>query len=652
MATKRKGGADAVHDPSALYVGDLPDNWTADDVQDLHVNLGLADGTLVDVKFLPKKLRGETGCAILRYTDNASAARALAVLNGIPVETSSGQQKTVRARYADSQTKVARTARPAAAQPKPHMAGYPSAYYTKGGPPLGQMLQQGPSWAGAGWASAAAPHHGSSGAGQNTHLPSVYVSEIPAEFTDQSINAFHSSIGLNSLVGVKFLPRKISGLTGSVMLRYSSDAAALQAVQRLNGHPVNLSTGAVKYLIAKLASPPKGDEDNEWSIVPDGPSPPAALEPPEAPSPGCDPSSLYLADVPLGFSKEAMQRLHHESNLDTPMSMKYLPQKLDGETFCVILRYSTPESAKQAIQALHCLSVMTPSGKQRFITARFASLKRSEAEDALENGQAPTPRSPGGHEAPIIGAPDPGSPGDWGSNDWSSGSAASGGTPEDESLLPSAYVSDLPGEITEEGIRQLLTEVGLDQSMMVCVKFLPRKIQVNSICAILRCHEMGSVNEIVGALSGHTVSLANGQTRHLIARVADPPKSSARATFAASGGYTAGSARSTGMRQDMMPPSALQPTDLYVSEVPVDWNEEYVTSFHGEVGLDPASVASVKILERRHISYPTGAAIIRYVDHAAASSAMAALQGRPVLIPGGERHLVARFADPPRKGGQ
>merc|ERR1719189_3320092 len=102
------------------------------------------------------------------------------------------------------------------------------------------------------------------------------------------------------------------------------------------------------------------------------------------------------------------------------MSMKYLPQKLDGETFCVILRYGTPEAAKQAIQALHCLSVKTPLGKQRFITARFASLKRSEAEDALENGQ-PLARSPGGPETPTIGGPDPGGPGDWGSNDWGSG---------------------------------------------------------------------------------------------------------------------------------------------------------------------------------------------------------------------------------------
>jgi len=651
MATKRKGGQDVAHDPSALYVGDLPDSWTADDVQELHVNLGLADGTLVDVKFLPKKLPGETGCAILRYADTSSAARALAVVSGIPVETSSGQQRTVRARYADSQTKVARTARPAAARPDLHMAAYPNAFYTKGGPPHHQMLHQGPSWAGAGagFALPAAPHHGTSGAGQNTNLPSVYVSEIPAEFTDQSINAFHSSLGLNGLVGVKFLPRKISGLTGSVMLRYSSEAAALQAVQRLNGHPVNLSTGAVKYLIAKQASPPKGSEADEWTVVPveETPTPAALPPPPEAPSVGCDPSSLYLADVPLGFSKEAMERLHHDSNLDTPLSMKFLPQKLDGETFCAILRYGSPESAKQAIQALHCLSAKTPSGKQRFITARFASLKRSEAEDGPENGQAQIVRPPGGPEAPIVGAPDSGASGDWSSADW-----GSGGIPEDESLLPSAYVSDLPGDITEDGIRQLLTEVGLDQSLMVCVKFLPRKIQVNSICAILRCHEMGSVNEIVGALSGHTVSLANGQTRHLIARVADPPKSSARAASVASGGYAAAGARATSMRQDMMPSHAPQPTDLYVSEVPVDWNEDYVTSFHGEVGLDPASVTSVKILERRHANYPTGAAIIRYVDHAAASTAMAALQGRPVLIPGGERHLVARFADPPRKGGR
>jgi len=207
---------------------------------------------------------------------------------------------------------------------------------------------------------------------------------------------------------------------------------------------------------------------------------------------------------------------------------------------------------------------------------------------------------------------------------------------DDSSMLPSAYVSDLPGNISEDGIRQLLTEAGLDQSLLVCAKFLPRRIQVNSICAILRCHDISGVNEIVNALNGYQVLLPGGQTRHLIARVADPPKSVVRVPAGCSS-------------QQGLGISFGEPTDLYISEVPVDWNEDAIVSVHTEAGADPATITSVKILERRHMSYPTGAAILRYVDHASAAAALTLLQGRPVTIPGGQRQLIVRFADPPKR---
>lgn len=303
-----------------------------------------------------------------------------------------------------------------------------------------------------------------------------------------------------------------------------------------------------------------------------------------------------------------MIRLHRDSGLEPPASIKYLPQKLDGETCCAILRYGGEEGARRAIQVLHSISVKTKSGKQKFITARFATAKKGDGEGAYENGQA--------HG---LGALQHQS--EWG---WNAGD-------EDTSKLPSAYVSDLPGSITEDGVRELLGEAGLDPSLLASVKFLPRKIQVNSICALLRCRDMFAVNDLVNALNGYQVSLPGGQTRQLIARVADPPKSS---------GWTTSSTKV---------PAAQELLDVYMSEVPVDWTEDVVVSVHAEAGGDPAALSGVKVLERRHADYPTGAAILHFVDNASAAAAMALLQGRPVNIPGGQRQLTLRFADPPKK---
>lgn len=305
-----------------------------------------------------------------------------------------------------------------------------------------------------------------------------------------------------------------------------------------------------------------------------------------------------------------MSRLHAESGLDPPSSSKYLPQKLDGETCCVILRYDHEESARRAVQALHSLSVQTPSGKQKFITARYASIKK-------EDGFEPAYDSGNGH--------------------WINPSDSKRrrtnldlpGAGDDEDVLPSAYVSDLPGEISEDGVRQLLAEVGLDPSLLVAAKFLPRKIKANSICAILRCNGMSGVNDIVNMLNGYQVLLPGGQTRSLIARVADPPKSAGKVAPAAS-------------------PAGPEPTDLYLSEVPVEWTEEAIISMHAELGGDPSALTGVKVLERRHASYPTGAAILHFVDHVSAAASMAVLQNQPVNIPGGQRQLTVRFADPPK----
>lgn len=590
MAVKRKMQTQEDKDPTALYVADLPSTWKAEDVYELHKSNGLGGASLSSVKMLPRKLSGETGCAILRYLSPQTASRAMEVMNGMITETLSGQQKAIKARFADRDQSAT----------KPHKAGPAT--------PLRFAAQMG---------ETLPARNGADANASGSSLPSVYLTEVPSEFSEQTLRSFHSSLGLGQIASLKFLPRKINNGAGSVMLRYSTTVAAQQAVARLNGHPINTSNGTVRYLIAKLADPPKGHDEPQLVLSPSGARPP----PQEAPPANCDPTSLYLADLPVGLDQTALHRLHADARVEIPESVKFLPPKLDGESCCAILRYADPEAARQAIGVLHSMSVLTRTGKQKQLTARYAAQKRSDGtEDDNFKGNAFQPTL--------------------GSN--TSSSYEQAGT-DDHSGLPSVYVSDLPGDISEDGIRQVLVEASLDSSLLMAVKFLPRKIQASSICALLRYGDMSSVTECVSMLHGHQVILPGGGTRNLIAKVADPPKSRGAEV---DDGFSNSAALAASAPTSLM---AAGLTDLYLSEVPVEWGEDYIIGFHAEIGADPATVTNVKILERRHISYPTGAAIVRYVDHQSALNAKQLLEGRPVSIPGGQRQLVVRFADPPKR---
>jgi len=103
--------------------------------------------------------------------------------------------------------------------------------------------------------------------------PSVYVSDVPVEYTENTIRDLHRQLGLNpdTIMGLKYLPftevslgasgdgkkERVAPVTGAVIIRYVNDEAANAAVERLKGHPIRTSQGVTKHLGAKHAAPAK-----------------------------------------------------------------------------------------------------------------------------------------------------------------------------------------------------------------------------------------------------------------------------------------------------------------------------------------------------------------------------------------------------------
>eukprot|EP00927_Polykrikos_kofoidii_P029440 TRINITY_DN25468_c0_g1_i1.p1 TRINITY_DN25468_c0_g1~~TRINITY_DN25468_c0_g1_i1.p1 ORF type:complete len:689 (+),score=113.77 TRINITY_DN25468_c0_g1_i1:61-2127(+) len=680
----------ATIDDTALYVGDLPVSWTSEDIEHLHRRLDVGDG-LDDIKILPRNLPGETGCAILRYVDSANAAYALQALNGYQVETVSGSQRVLRVKHATvpGTSKVARTSEKPSSESgdgwgysNGNAGAIGGGCWNSGGGGVwvvggGSGCGGGFKGSGCGWGdtigrktgggggcstgfggSPGRCSGGGAGSGYGTAQAqfSVYVTDIPSSFNDQSLQKFHTSLNLSGLASVKFLPKKLSSETCAAILRYTTQASAQQALTRLSGHPVTTASGSVRYLTAKYPDPPKNKEASATgpSLAPSrnvSPSShvcgdswmsqmrrsPAQAEPPYSAN-GIDPLALYLANVPVGFDQTDVERLHIDNGLDAPSVIKFLPQKIDSESCCAIVHYEDAGAARSALKVLHGFTTETDSGKSRQLTARHAAGKRGGQEDLLDASFGGA-RGSGSSRAPIGSAAISSHVSHMSHSEAIKGGGKSGASSVDHHAeLPSVYVSDLPGDIAEADIRSLIQEVGHDEGLLVGVKFLPRKIQASSICALLRYDSLEHVTDVAAALHRHVVTMPDGSSRTISARVADPPKN--RDISVVGGKAFAKGAFGV----------APQNRDLYVSEVPVDWDEDVISNLHSEVGLDVKTLANVKILTRRRPDYPTGACILRYVDRASAEAAMHILDGSPVSIPGGERHLAVRFADPPKNG--
>lgn len=120
--------------------------------------------------------------------------------------------------------------------------------------------------------------------------PSVYVSDVPVEYTENTIRDLHRQLGLNpdTIMGLKYLPftevslglsgesgkkERVAPVTGAVIIRYVNDEAANAAVERLKGHPIRTSEGVTKHLGAKHAAPAKwviqrrNDEEQEKKVT-------------------------------------------------------------------------------------------------------------------------------------------------------------------------------------------------------------------------------------------------------------------------------------------------------------------------------------------------------------------------------------------------
>mmetsp|Transcript_2519 Transcript_2519/g.5789 ORF Transcript_2519/g.5789 Transcript_2519/m.5789 type:complete len:860 (+) Transcript_2519:52-2631(+) len=88
--------------------------------------------------------------------------------------------------------------------------------------------------------------------------PSVYISDVPLEYTEETLRELHEASGLEalSLISAKFLPsRDPTGETCCCIARYRDDASAGAAIEALRGLPVQTTSGTQKHLGARMAKP-------------------------------------------------------------------------------------------------------------------------------------------------------------------------------------------------------------------------------------------------------------------------------------------------------------------------------------------------------------------------------------------------------------
>jgi len=129
--------------------------------------------------------------------------------------------------------------------------------------------------------------------------PSVYISDVPVEYTEETLKKLHKKLGLepDGIMGIKFLPfteaslgqarhggageDALRPLTGSVILRYANEEAANGAVQRLAGHPVLCTGGTTRYLGVRHAAPAKWMMERRQAMLDDASGAPAPGPPGE-----------------------------------------------------------------------------------------------------------------------------------------------------------------------------------------------------------------------------------------------------------------------------------------------------------------------------------------------------------------------------------
>lgn len=101
---------------------------------------------------------------------------------------------------------------------------------------------------------------------------------------------------------------------------------------------------------------------------------------------------------------------------------------------------------------------------------------------------------------------------------------------------------------------------------------------------------------------------------------------------------------------------------VYVSDVPVEWNEAGIRKLHRQLGLNPDTIMGLKFLPFTEVSLGlagtkgekqatpvTGAVILRYLNEEAANAGVERLKGHPIQTSTGvTKHLGAKHATPPK----
>jgi len=234
-----------------LHFKNVPAEYDHETMVELHEAFGLDPDTLEATSILPGPGKGAQSCeAVLRYADARSAEAARAALAAQPVATRTGETMHLSIRPVD----------PAAAQPqqqqqqkkKPGKSGGGGKGGCGGGGGAWEEEDTGQA------AQATAPAAPVKVEGPEYIFPSVYVSDVPVEYTEDTIRELHEACSLDpdTVMAVKFLkPTGVSFEATACIVRYADDASAQVAIQVLQGQPVQMPSGAVKHLGARPAKP-------------------------------------------------------------------------------------------------------------------------------------------------------------------------------------------------------------------------------------------------------------------------------------------------------------------------------------------------------------------------------------------------------------
>ncbi|CAJ1452573.1 unnamed protein product [Effrenium voratum] len=344
----------------------------------------------------------------------------------------------------------------------------------------------------------------------------IHVAQVPSEWSAEELRQLHQSLVIEEFQNVKIMPSSDGGITRHAYLQYRTAAAAWSAVKRLSGNLVHVS-GGVRQLAAELSAPEtqvSGPEPERYlngnkprPQAPQGPGAPVAPGPggpggsrvPKEkarsafePGPNHDPFTLYLSDMPSDFSKQDLDRLHDHLNLRKPKSIKVVFLRLKKGKSSAILRYETTEQAKEALTMLHdrVLLVNEHSGEEQHPRAQYAKRRASDAMYQEEEG------------------------------------SHAGSDHEEEAMysLPSVYLAELPVNITDNGVRHILQEVGANLEDLVTITFLQQKNKGSHICCLLRYHNLETAEAVANLLHGFRVYHPDDRTRPVRAKVAKHAK--------------------------------------------------------------------------------------------------------------------------------